>query len=202
MPDLPKELTQAIKKQYETLLKNKEGELILLPGRKKIWAAIGPKNDIGHVRRAKLSISCAERVLSIWNRVFCDEKGPEHILQSTQSYLQGEIDESELRAHIGSLWTALDNLMYEGDFLIEINAGYAAASAASTAISDDKYDEANIDDSTLDEDLDPYEWDAGYFASIAYAGGPPGADSSDSDKRREFWSWYLNNAVPNAWFSG
>lgn len=200
MSDLPKELKQTIEEQNEALVKNSEGELIL-PGRKKIWIAMGAKDNIGRARRAILSISCAERVSLIWNSTFHDKKDPEKVLQAAQDYLQKKVDESDLRDQIGDLWTALDDLMYEGKFLVEINAGYSAASAASCAISDEKYDEDKIDDSTLDEDLDPYEWDAGYYASIAYAAGLPGDDASDPEKRREFWSWYLNDAVPNAWSS-
>jgi hypothetical protein len=53
-----------------------------------------------------------------------------------------------------------------------------------------------------EEELDYDQWDASYHASLAAAGtGPrePGGDSAEAvTRRREFWRWYLSEAVPAA----
>jgi len=43
--------------------------------------------------------------------------------------------------------------------------------------------------------------DSSFFAAAAYAGGAVWDSDSDSLKRREFWEWWLNEAVPMAWDS-
>lgn len=198
MTGLSNDLEQAVQEGKATLARNSEGELSL-PVRKKIWAAMGAKDDAGKARRFKLAMSCAKQVMSIWERAFLDNKGPEQVLQAAQDYLDGELHESDLRNCISDFWTKLDDLIYEGEFLAEINAGFAAASAASIAVTDELFEEDKLEDSTLDEELDPYEWDAGYYASIAYSDSGTSDHTSESVLRRQFWSWYLNDAVPATW---
>lgn len=50
-----------------------------------------------------------------------------------------------------------------------------------------------------DVELIPEYRDAAYYASVAYAGGNPTDPISDADRRRQFWSWYLAEAVPAAY---
>ena len=47
--------------------------------------------------------------------------------------------------------------------------------------------------------LAPHQWDASLYASAAYAGGFAWEEQSDKLRRREFWQWYLSEAVPSAW---
>ena len=67
-----------------------------------------------------------------------------------------------------------------------VAVGCAAGRALTTALNDEFFDPAALE-SKLDEDLDPYEWDAGYYASIACAGGAAREDTSDGGARRRFW---------------
>jgi len=57
------------------------------------------------------------------------------------------------------------------------------------------------DRSDLDTDRDAWSWDESYLASMACAGGSAWAVSSSLEKRREFWQWYLEQAVPIAYNS-
>lgn len=56
------------------------------------------------------------------------------------------------------------------------------------------------DSSKLDEDFDPYSWDASYYSAIAYSGSGPW-DNKNVEKRREFWLWYIEKAVAEAYMS-
>lgn len=45
-----------------------------------------------------------------------------------------------------------------------------------------------------DGDFDPESWSPDFIGSAAYSGGSPFAqgDEGDTDKRREYWNWYLD----------
>ena len=97
-------------------------------------------------------------------------------------------------------WARLDDLLGDSDDPAAVYVGYAAADVVNTAL----YDLPALqgDDTAepiQDEDLDPYEWDASYYAALAAAGGAPGEEGSDPERRRTFWRWYLSEAVPAAW---
>ena len=81
-----------------------------------------------------------------------------------------------------------------------IHAGYAAAKAASTALWDENFEQDDMD-SELDQDLDPYEWDAAFQAAGAEADGFPWVEGASSDRRRGFWEWYLDSAARAAYDS-
>jgi hypothetical protein len=77
--------------------------------------------------------------------------------------------------------------------------GDAAVHTVSLASVDYGPDDFEPDD--LDEDLDYDQWDASFYASLAAAGkGPhePGDNAETQALRRDFWRWYLGEAVPEA----
>lgn len=198
MATIPQELIDIIASAKKKLMDHDDYELIL-PERKKIWSALGLESNFGMLRRKNLGVLCAKYVLPIWEHVWPNNKAPHELIKHTEGFLQDQISEQQLRSEIGELWTKLDDLIYEGKNLAEVNSGFAVAAAASAAISDEQFEEPDIDERLLDDDLDPYDWDAAYYASISYAGGAVWEDSSDKDKRLEFWQWYLNTAIAKAW---
>ena len=47
-------------------------------------------------------------------------------------------------------------------------------------------------------EIDPDEWTACFFASATYCGGASWEQGIGDDlKRREFWEWFLDEAVPS-----
>ena len=59
----------------------------------------------------------------------------------------------------------------------------------------------------IDEELDAYSWknlwdsgrsDTALWAATAYAGGIY-QGKPDIIKRREFWTWWVHEAIPTAW---
>jgi len=61
------------------------------------------------------------------------------------------------------------------------------------------FDPTRIDYAVSDGAVDPYQSDAAYFAAIACAHGSVRAPTADPTKRWEFWTWWLDEAVPAAW---
>jgi hypothetical protein len=45
-----------------------------------------------------------------------------------------------------------------------------------------------------DNAVDWENWEADFYASMAYSGGNPFVEAGDIDKRKEFWGWYLETA--------
>jgi hypothetical protein len=61
-----------------------------------------------------------------------------------------------------------------------------------------QFDNVRVTKRTLDSDLDPWSTDVALWAAFAYA-GPPWKPTSNPEKRKEFWEWWLLEAIPQAW---
>jgi Immunity protein Imm5 len=201
---IPLELAQALQSGQKELAKNPKGELTL-PWRKRIWMAMGPLQkegeraliNVGLRRRAELAIMAAKHVLPIWQAAFPGNRGPERMFDIARRYLSGSIDFKAAWESKNRFWGELENLVAQGsESVTAIAVGFAAANAVTTAICDERFDPDNIDPEILDENLEPYEWDVGFYASIAYAKGASWEPGSDATRRREFWEWYINEGVP------
>jgi hypothetical protein len=197
------ELTEALRNAETVLAASDKGELPL-PARKRIWVAMGPKETWGPRaivgpplrRRTALAALAAKQVLPIWQEAFPGNGGPERILAITQAYLEQQIEYIAASDSRDRFWTELEKLGGTA-----VTAGFAAVNVLSTALNDERFDARDLD-SVLDTELDPYEWDAGFYASITYAGGAPWETTSDTGARRRFWQWYIRDAAPSAWAKG
>jgi hypothetical protein len=198
--DLSPALSEALLYAETALAGNANGELVL-PARKRIWAAMGPRELNGPKaiigpplrRRTGLAGRAVRYVLPIWHQAFPGNDGPERMVADARVYLQQRMQFISASDSRDRFWAELDNL---GGVAVAV--GYAAARALTTALSDEAFDLADFD-SSLDEDLDMYRWDAGYYAAIAAADGAPWEATSNRDARREFWQWYIRDAAPAAW---
>jgi hypothetical protein len=80
-----------------------------------------------------------------------------------------------------------------------VYAGHAACGALRVAIDDEP---VGLADQGLDQyDLDAEEQDTAFLASLAFGGGDEGEAAYRPELRRDFWQWYLDEAVPAAWRS-
>jgi hypothetical protein len=200
---LPDDLTRALEEAKAGLVVHPHAELVL-PKRKKIWAAMGPvvitkrnraKMTPGLRRRTALAIVTAEHVLPIWERHW-DSKDPHRMLEVVRAYVRDEMSWRDARDEqtrfLGALYNANTDEISE-DIFHFVYVGYAAVDAVATALKDMDCE----DDGTLDEDLD--SWDGSFWACSAYSGDFPWEARSDMGRRREFWEWYLDEAVPLAY---
>jgi hypothetical protein len=146
-----------------------------------------------------LAILCTRHVLHIWTQVWPENDIPQQLLATTEQYLLKMIDFDTAWDQWNQLSAPLENFSGDDAF---INVGFAAAQSLHTAL----YDELHCPDNTLDEslkddDLDADSWDASYYAAAAYAGGFVWQEASSPRRRKEFWEWYLQEAIPAVWAS-
>lgn len=196
---IPEILTQIIAEAEESLLKNPVGELTL-PIRKQIWAAMGELNsEVGKKRRTKLAKMCVEHAFQVWDFVHPPEKHPKEILNLIDAYFDGKIDDESMREEYDIYSVKMDNLSSRDlKYQLAAGVGTAACQALFVARHDECFGEVDEYPDATEEGMDPDEWDAAFYISIAVA-GPKWIEGASIEKRRQFWNWYLDEAVPQAY---
>lgn len=71
----------------------------------------------------------------------------------------------------------------------------AAYSAINTISCDTNFDMVGESERNIPSD----DWDAGYYAALAVSGSAIWEAKRGTERRRSYWLWYLQNAVPLAW---
>lgn len=176
--------------------------------RQAIWKALDFNGELesiklGHKRRTLLAIITASRVLDTWENIWWQDDTPHCLLGAARLLLAQKIEPSQARAYRNEMWAKLENIAsdpdYQGfEYQKAIAAGLSAISALSTALDDEAFDRERIDEDLTDADTDAYESDSSFWAAIAYAGATWEANG-DRNQRREFWQWWLTEAINNAW---
>jgi hypothetical protein len=189
------ELQQAIRRGEEALANDPRGHLAL-GHRQAIWAALGPRDAAGRVARARLAELSVRHVLPIWERIWPENRLPHHLLDLATRVRNGELDGATLAAERNQTFTDLDDIAYLSGNNPAVGVGYGAQHALTVAIRDEPFDPAHPDPAVRDEDVQPEDHDSAYYASIAATGGPPWDEESSAARRRDFWQWWLSQAVP------
>lgn len=171
-----------------------------------IYAKLGPRlgtcqDRTAHQRRTVLAFLTVRHVLPLWEQARPYDKTPHEILSQVEQILEGTGDRKSVQKEAGAYWTYMDNLAFESEEQSYLDIGYAAVGALYTACGDEEFDATAIDYSLTDEDVDAYEHDAVFAAAADYAGGATWQPESDAGKRREFWHWWLKEALPAAWWA-
>ena len=203
------ELADAIATAQVSLSQNADGALLPY-ARNRVLAAMGPRQEaedggptgLGWRRRTWLGFLTIRHLLPVWRLAYPADTGPERMLSLAERVLQGRADRQAAGAESNGYWDGLANSGEEwGDDqappVEPIAVGMAAARVVQTARLD--YDLTPGDPSETDQDRDPFTWDESYLGSIAYAGGGTWQTKSSPARRREYWQWWLNQAVPEAY---
>ncbi|MGH9281181.1 MAG: Imm5 family immunity protein, partial [Acidimicrobiales bacterium] len=154
---------------------------------------------LGHRRRSVLDLLAVERVKPIWNAAYPGDGAVDEVIDAARKVLDGE-QSAEWATQLQSrTWVALLDRMSADQKFSAGDVGQAVCAALSTAAHDKPYDDLppDVDDYDLDSDA----WDASFLAAMAAAGGEVGSPVASDERRREFWEWYLREAVPSAWRS-
>ena len=191
-------LEQAVKEVSET------GELSFST-RRKLWLALGPWEEGDEMdsgpralteslkKRAELALACAKKVAKVWVAYDPDDKGPQTLVKQGNAYLSGKLTAEKLY----QVWKASDYMNKTEDE--RYSCVPMAAVAAERAAIVPYYDEFLLEPRYADADntdLDPYDWDTAWCASIAWSGQDE--EASPGQKRVEemkFWAWYLEQAA-------
>jgi hypothetical protein len=141
-------------------------------------------------------IIAAKKILPIWEAAFPSEDMPIKLLYEAEKHLlqpkEITISEKDMRAFRADLDDI--SLPDEEDFS-PLYAGYACWTAASKVL----LGIGIWPDCDPETELDPEEWDASFFASLAYSGGAIWEEGVGNPvKRREYWEWFFREAIPQA----
>lgn len=198
------EINHAIREGIEAIESNVFGALPL-PIRRRIWRLFGaPRlqpdgraSGAGWERRLRLAIAAVSFVAPIWRQAFPGRDGPETMIALAGQVLSGRTGKEALETS-ERFQVYAENLGYDTDQEIPALVALAATKLVTQALYDQYLGEV---DDELDDDLDPYQWDAAFVAAIAAANGPYGDPRCDNESRRKFWRWYVTIAVPEAYQS-
>ena len=187
------DLPNTIRELLDSIDEN--GELPLL---KRYWLGelLQSHNDQDIDPWLALESISAHKVQDIWKQYFASEQFPIEVLSIADSLIISGGDTSHMEKLLAESKTALDNKFLLGeDYFQGVYAGFAMWAAARNVAYGNEID----DEASSEMDLEPEEWDASFFASMAWAGGAVWeGEIADSDKRREFWTWFINEALPAA----
>ena len=158
-----------------------------------------PRNrHIGRRARAHLAALSIRKVLPLWESTFPSDRLPHEALELAEKVLADTEPAPAAKRFIGKSWTHCDELVYRfAEKQPAIMVGYGAVKMVNEALTPD-FDCSQIREEMADLDVDPYEHDSSFFASVAYCGGPSWEECSNAQKRLEFWTWWLTYAVGSA----
>jgi hypothetical protein len=202
------ELFDATDQALETLNRHPEHKLTLNQ-RVQIWKLMGPRlltessaiPDIGLRRRTKLAILCTKKVLNLWEAAFSEDRQPHQMLTTANQYLNQRIDRFRAWDRMNDFWATLESLFFADKVKWSIYVGCAAAATVKIAIFDEALADDYIDETNADRAQELADWDAALFACLAYSREGYLDESISRLLRKEFWEWYLKEAVPAAYQS-
>ena len=142
-----------------------------------------------------LELICAQKTAPIWRVRFPDENAPIALAAAAErQLLSGVVSVSS--DQLATVKTFLDDKFQLGEEAFPaIYAGFACWAAARSTYFNSEPSAYAISE----QGLAPEEWDASFMASLACAGGAVWEQGVGSATlRREFWLWFLAEAVPQA----
>ena len=186
--------------------------------RRVIYEAFGTKSDpIASRARGWLGIFVARHVLPIFQEALPHEDLPQRLLEMAEGVVRGAVDAkiaiqeaSEGHEVAGRLWgyeeadvpwnayfagSSADRALVEAagwDPFQYLDRFHRVDLTSGSDVQDEQTDRWN------DEELAQIGGDTASAAAVAYACGV-GSPGCDPDKLREFWEWWLTQAIPEAW---
>lgn len=155
--------------------------------------------------RGWLALLAARYVLQAWQSVWPENSLATHLIGVAESVLRQDIHEEGAREQAEDAWNKLEELMITHTGLEHgsaISAGLASVRAVFEAIGTHPFVHAPaswLNENDTDESaLDPWCTDAAKWAADAYA-GQVWDQHFDPVKQKEFWQWWLFEAIPAAW---
>ena len=161
-----------------------------------IWATFDDAAGLGKRRRTELAIAATREVLADWHRAFADQDLPDALLALARRVLNGSANLADAARTRGDLWTKMENLMSSGPHAELAVVGLAAAQALSAALFDETLIQQHL---AMSEAMRMRSRDPRcVLPRVSRAsGGPPWAKGTSVAKRRAYWHWWLDKAVPD-----
>ncbi len=134
---------------------------------------------------------CAVKTFGIWQSRYSDSM-PMKILESKMCLNSLK---STLNVDLSRLQTFLDNKFQDGEpAFSSIYAGFSCWAAGKAQLHG--FLEAQRGESDID--IEPENWMAAFYSSLAYSGKATWEETHDIAKHREYWTWYIDDCMPNA----
>ncbi|MEG4577124.1 Imm5 family immunity protein [Microcoleus sp. N3A4] len=199
MNALPEAIQQILKEGRSSI--TERGELPAL-NREKLYKEFEeflptkPKY-VAHYWRARLELNCALKVLQNWESCELADSSARQLLYDAEKYLVGELESEKLERKKSLFYSQAEDLMDNGpQYFVAAYAGFACISAVNATLYDLDFDTVGLPEIETEPDF----WTACFHASLAYCGGATWEKGVGDDlKRREFWEWFLDDAVPALW---
>jgi hypothetical protein len=198
---LPTKLKEAIEQAYTAMLEEEEHALIPFY-RAAIYEVILEEARDYQIR-GWLDILTAQHVLPLYKQVWPEKDMADKLLELSQAVLLGTLDRNKAEDIFYEMWNLFVELPgLEGSPLSHVKANDALTSAIFSLswlvkpIS--TYPKVSLQ--TADDDwFDPEISDSAMWAAAACSGGTYDTEYCDPTARREFWEWWLHEAIPAAW---
>ena len=199
MNELPRAIEQFLEECYQSI--DRRGDLPSYK-RQEIYKLIESHSkteqiNLGYYRRAKLELICAWKTCDRWENCPLTDNLARELLELAEKCLKGEVKKTELEEKSRDFYTTVDNLINEGEEYLNVaDAGFACDSAINAVLHDIDLETAGISE----RKKEPEEWTACFNACNAYSNAKSWKiEDSNVPKRREFWKWFLREAVPKVW---
>jgi len=146
--------------------------------------------------QARLAMITALHVLPLWKPRGAYVTMPVRLVGLAEGVLEGSVQARVAERAALAAWHRLDRLGRE----MSIGKGpyfacEAAREALKAALGRPPFGDVAITDRYAEDDLDPYCSDTAHWAMLAWEEDAEG-EEAESAKRREFWHWWLTEAIP------
>lgn len=159
--------------------------------REVIWDHLGAwKSPEGWRRRARLAIASARAVQDVWTAHHPEDEFVRRALAVAARMMSPQPPENpeEIAHEIGAAFNELPGMD------AALPAAWTATKAVYVAAFDETFDPDDLDWERPDRS-DVRRNDTAFFAAWAYAGSRA-SGAANPEMRREFWRWWLTEAVP------
>jgi hypothetical protein len=185
------------------VLKNDPDGVLSLGYREMIWGHLGPNAPKpvvrpltpGHLRRIRLVVLSVQHVLPLWLQAQPSDTSVQDSLSLILRGLAETGREEDLQRLANEHWETGEG----SDETLATFVHAAASRAIVTFLEDETFDPDEYDPDMADAAMDAYDHDAAFWASCVAADGATWSETSDAGKRRAYWTWWLEEAVPKAW---
>jgi len=194
------DLEEAIKRAYADMMAHPSHALIPV-SRQAIYDLLDLSDPTQSRRSFRwLSIITARYVLPIWQTARFTDSTPKRALDMAEEIMNKKGLAPVVNVEADEVWHKMESLgaTQEGKTIGDaFYAGQAAVEALMEVSGKDPFKDIIIDRSFTDSDLDPWSSDTAHWAVAAYAGSS-GKVNSGAVRRQEFWEWWLEHAIAEA----
>jgi hypothetical protein len=190
---LPTELQDVIEQALATIQVDQGFELRPYY-RQKIYLALGSRV------RGCLAMLVVRHILPIWKQQHPEDPRPDDLLKIINDVLHGVLTTGDGQLIAIEKWNKhVEQIENDPRDFDEVDDVLSVLDAAIEALFESsslyRIDSAHVTQQDTDNDLDDTCSDTAHWAEIAVTRN----FKSDVNKRRLFWEWWLQEAIPSAW---